>query len=246
MRVEIVSSLAEPVGTIWKNHQSEEKGHFFVASPLSSTPLSIYRWIVEHAGEFSSWDNVRFVLMDEMLKGDKPPFAYVPLDDPASYEGFAQKNFLTPLEKKTGVSVHVSKPHPKHIESFSKPLNLLILALGVQGNYANVMPGTPESTGWHVSHLTPEFRQSHTQGGGQSYGGANFREYGMSLGPQQVLSAENVVVIISGEKKRELAKKLLSYTSFDESFPLSIIYHPEVIEKTAIYATEDVGIDPAD
>ena len=242
MRVEIVSSLAEPVGTLWRKLQSEESGHFFVAASLSSTPLPIYQWIVEHADEFSSWEKTQFVLMDEMLEGNKPPFSYIPLSDPASYEGFAQKHFLTSLQEKIKITVPVVKPHPDHIESFSKPINLLILALGVHGNYANVMPGTLENTGWHIAHLTDEFKQAHTQLGSQSYEGARFGEYGMSLGPQQVFSAKNVVVIISGEKKRELARQLLSYKEFVQDFPLSIIHHPKVSEKTIIYATEDVDI----
>ena len=245
MKKEIVPSLSEPVGALWKNLQAKntrEKGSFSVASPLSSTPLPIYAWIVDHASEFESWDKVRFVLMDEMLEGDKPPFNYVPVEDPASYEGFARRNFLNPLQNKTGVDVGVIKPDAEKIEQFDTEIDLLILALGIKGNYANVMPQTSEETGWHVAHLIPEFRQAHTKQGSGSYEGAEFREYGMSLGPQQILSAKNVVVIISGEKKRDFAKELLSYDSFDPEFPLSIIYHPKVRDRVTIYIAEDVGV----
>lgn len=242
MTEHIVSSLAEPVGTIWKDMQAEytKDGTFSVASPLSSTPLPIYEWIINHSTEFVGWDKVRFVLMDEMLDGNKPPFQYVSTNDAASYEGFAKQHLLRPLEKETGVSIIVIKPEAENIEKFSTKLDLLILAIGVKGNYANVMPDTPELTGWHIAHLIPEFRQSHTQHGSQSYEGANFREYGMSLGHQQVLSAKKVLVIISGEKKRELTKQLKSYDVFNPEFPLSIIYHPEIKDKVEIYMTEDV------
>ena len=241
MRKEVVPSLGEPVGNLWKNLQSKhtKEGLFFVASPLSSTPLPIYRWIIDNSEQFANWDKVRFVLMDEMLGGEKPPFRYVPTSDFASYEGFAHRHFLDPLQEKIGVVVPVLKPEAASIGDFNTEIDLLILAIGVKGNYANVMPGTSKETGWHVAHLIPEFRQTHTQQGSQSYAGANFREYGMSLGPQQVLSAKNVVVIISGEKKKELVKELLSYNSFDPNFPLSIIYHPQVRDRVEIYLTED-------
>ena len=114
---------------------------------------------------------------------------------------------------------------------------MLILAIGVRGNYANVMPGTSESTGWHAAYLLPEFNQYHES---QSYAGSHFREYGMSLGPQQVLKAKNVVVIASGERKKELVKQLKSYDHFDPEFPISIIYHPKIKNRVEVYLTPDV------
>ena len=242
MKETIVESLAEPVGTLWKELQTKhtKEGLFYVSSPLSSTPLPIYHWLVEHVEEFENWDKVRFVLMDEMLEEEQSPFTYVPVDDAASYEGFARKHLLEPLHAKVPMTTSVVKPEMTRIEGFQTDIDLLILALGVKGNYANVMPGTEEKTGWHVAHLTPEFRQAHTQKDSQSYSGAHFREYGMSLGPQQVLTAKNVVVIISGEKKRALAKELLSYDSVKQDFPLSIIYDPQVKKRVQIFMTKDV------
>ncbi|HVZ67399.1 MAG TPA: 6-phosphogluconolactonase [Patescibacteria group bacterium] len=237
-----VLSLAEPVGNLWKELQGKNtKGDFLVAAPLSSTPIPICEWIIDHADEFEGWNKMRFVLMDEQVEQVGNEFEYVSIDDPASYEKFAQEKFLRPLSTKIAlVNDVVLKPDLKKFDEFNKRIDLLILALGVQGNYANVMPGTSEETGWHIAKLLDEFKQAHTQKGSQSYEGAKFRNYGMSLGPQQVLEAENVVVIISGEKKRELAKQLLSYKSFDSEFPLSVIYHPQVRDRVSIYMTEDV------
>ncbi|HEY4513617.1 MAG TPA: 6-phosphogluconolactonase [Candidatus Paceibacterota bacterium] len=242
MKKRIVSSFAEPIGNIWKNLQAQytKGGLFFVAAPLSSTPLPIYEWIVEHATEFENWDKVRFVLMDEMFEGEKPPFNYVSNSDSASYEGFAKKYLLEPIKNKIGTDIKIIKPEISDIENFDTEIDLLILAVGAKGNYANVMPGTPEKMGWHIAHLTEEFRQSHTEKGSQSYEGANFREYGMSLGHQQVLNAKNVLIIISGEKKRELAKELMSYDSFNPEFPLSIICEPKIKDRVEIYITNDV------
>lgn len=243
MKEHIVPSIAEPVGKIWQELQAKHtgEGSFSVSSPLSSTPLPIYQWIIENAQQFENWDKVRFVLMDEMLEGEKPPFAYIPIGDSASYEGFARKHLLDPLSKSVPIDTSVVKPDLATIESFNIDIDLLVLAIGVKGNYANVMPNTSEETGWHVAHLIPEFRQSHTQQGSQSFEGAHFREYGMSLGHQQVLNAKNVIVIISGEKKRELTKQLLAYYTFDPKFPLSIIHHPLVKDRVQIFITQEVG-----
>jgi 6-phosphogluconolactonase/glucosamine-6-phosphate isomerase/deaminase len=243
MKINVVNSLAGPVGSIWRELQSKaDASGFLVASPLSSTPLPLYEWLITNAGSLHNWDLVNFVLMDEQVQGQSGAFQYVPKDDLASYEGFAKKYLLDSLRAKTGAAIEVLKPDLDTIETFAAPIDLLILALGASGNYANVMPGTEKTVGWHIACLTPEFRQSHTQKDSQSYAGAEFREFGMSLGPQQVLSSKRVIVIISGAKKHDLSERLFTHQRFDPKFPLSIIFDRQVTDRVQVFITEDVGI----
>ncbi len=209
--VHIVDSLGQPVGELWQRLQGQylaEAGTFNVASPLSSTPLPVYGWLAEHREELD-WDGVNFLLMDEQVEGAEPPFRYIDMKDPASYERFAHAHLLDALQR----DIPVLKPDLDNLETFKPQIHLLVLAVGVRGNYANVMPETPLNTSWHVTELIDEFRQVHTQRG--AYAGATFRTHGMSLGPQQVLAAEHVVVIASGTAKRELVRQLFSYDDFD-------------------------------
>lgn len=238
LNVITVQSLGQPVGELWRELQTEvtKNTDFYVAAPLSKTPLPIYDWIVEHANSFSNWNKTHFVLMDEQVEGERSPFQYVSTDDTASYERFVRRHFFERLTE----PIEVLKPELAELASFKPPLDLLILALGVDGNYANVMPDTPIETGWHVAHLTPKYNAFHTHQANSSYAGATFREYGMSLGPQQVLSAQRVVVIVSGSAKREMVQRLLSYDAFDPAFPLSIVYHPDVRQRVTLYITTDV------
>ena len=69
---------------------------------------SVYSWLINHANEFDHWEKVRFVLMEEILEDSTPP-CYVPVDDAASYEGFAQRHLLEPLRAKTGCTIPVLK-----------------------------------------------------------------------------------------------------------------------------------------
>ncbi len=246
MKIEVVSSLAEPVGKLWKELQGSATSSgkiFYVSSPLSSTPRPIYEWIIENSDTFENWNNVRFVLMDEQVEEKSHQFQYLDTSDPASYERFAKKYLLHPLEEKAGHPIPVVKPRLEDINSFNleRPIDLLILALGVNGNYANVMPNTDKSKSWHIAHLIQKFRTSHTQSGSNSYEGATFREYGMSLGPQEVIASRHVVVILSGEKKRALTAELFSHNEFDPKFPLSIIYDPEVRDRVIIFVSEELG-----
>lgn len=254
--IHVVKSLGEVVAPIWAKQQEQytkDDGLFYVSSPLSSTPLPLYKKLIEDAPSIPNWERMRFVLMDEQVEGDKPPFSYISLNDPASYEQFARRHFLEPLGQKVRLANDVlMKPDLSDLERFNATIvdhngiDLLILAIGVKGNYANVMPDTEISSeealqkGWHVTHLISEFRQIHTQGGSQSFAGAQFREYGMSLGPKQVIDAKKVIVIVSGKKKSNLAKELLSRNAFKADFPLSVIHHPMVKDKIQIFLTEDV------
>ncbi len=233
--VHMVENLGEPVGELWRGLQDQylrEQGSFNVAAPLSSTPRPVYDWLVKQTPELN-WDGVNFVLMDEQTEGDEPPFRYIDEHDPASYEGFAHAHFLDQLPQ----PIPVIKPDLNNLEAFKPPIHLLVLALGVRGNYANVMPGTPLNTGWHVAELIGEFKQVHTQQG--AYAGATFRTHGMSLGPQQVLAAEHVVIIVSGVAKKDLVRQLFSFSDFDAEFPLSIVHHPDVRERVEFYLTPD-------
>ncbi|MBI3335571.1 MAG: 6-phosphogluconolactonase [Candidatus Portnoybacteria bacterium] len=175
-------------------------------------------------------------------------FTYVPRSDPASYERFAREKLLESLEKKIdgAITGSILKPDLRDLKAFDtfiedhKGIDLLILAIGVKGHYAQVMPGTPIEKGFHVTKLIPELSAVHSQKGSKSYEGAKFREYGMSLGPKQVLGAKNIIVMITGESKIDLVKQLLSYKSFDPHFPLSIIHHPTVKPKIEVFLSKEV------
>jgi 6-phosphogluconolactonase/glucosamine-6-phosphate isomerase/deaminase len=149
MHVEIVDDLAEPVGELWRDRQRsriEEDGAFKLAAPLSSTPLPVYEWVVEHADDFASWPSVEFVLMHEQLEIDRSKLQYISLDDEASYERFARLHLLDPLKRATGCVIPLTKPAIEDLHSYDVTIDLLILALGVEGNYANGMAhGLPSS-----------------------------------------------------------------------------------------------------
>jgi len=249
IKPQIVESFAERVGIIWKNLQSHHAsyGEFFVASPLSRTPLPIYEWLLQNAESIPLWEKLRFVLMDEQVQQVNGKLQYLPIDNAASFEGFARKHFLHPLSERISVPEKqmILKPNLEDFSAFDTMLeahdglDLLILAIGEEGHYALVMPGTPLVQGYHTTRINPKVVTQHVDKNGP-YQGSDFGNSGMSLGPKQVLGAKHIVITISGENKRELAKQLFSYKSFEPVFPMSIIFHPQVKEKVQIFLTKDV------
>lgn len=239
--------MAEWVGTEWKNLQDRKvgEGKFLMAAPLSSSAVPIYDWVLQHAKSFQSWNHFRFILMDEQIE-DGTPLQYVSPEDDASYLRFAQRNFLDQLSSATRESLEemLVVPTLSQFDDANRLLyanggfDLLILAVGVDGHYAQVMPGTDASEGFHIATLTSPFRSSHTGSDGHSYPGAKFRSRGMSLGPVQVISAKRVIVVVSGTHKRHLAKELLARDSFDRAFPISIVHEATIRNRVTILLSD--------
>ena len=240
------SQIAEFVGKRWIDYQKECTNRlFFVSSSLSKTIIPIYQWIIENADSFENWNNFRFVLMDEQLEKNRG-ISYISVNDSASYERFAREKFLNPLKNFLGNSKKILlKPNLGYLKEFDgtikkhSGIDLLILAIGAKGHYAQVIPKTPLKTGFHITILTKEFIENHTKKGG-SYEGSKFRKFGMSLGPIQVLQSKKIFVIITGKSKKRIAKQLFSYNSFDPNFPISIIFHPKIKNKTEVIISKDV------
>lgn len=245
--------IAEYTGRLWQELQDRytKEGLFYLSSPLSSTPLPLYKWVIENARSFPNWKQFCFILMDEQVEGNpQSGFSYVSPENPASYERFARKNLLESLQQEDcflNLDDVILKPNLTNLPAFDSFLrdhggiDLLILAIGAKGHYAQVMPGTSFETGFHVAKLIPEFIQAHT-GQGKLYEGAEFNQYGMSLGPQEVLGAKNIIVMVMGKNKRSLVQELLSYSEFNPEFPLSIVYRPEVISKTQVLLSKEVAV----
>jgi 6-phosphogluconolactonase/glucosamine-6-phosphate isomerase/deaminase len=247
-RICVVEDLAGSVGQLWRDLQNKNKQKtFFVAAPISNTPYPLYQWVIKNANDFYHWENFQFLLMDDqVIEAKNGHFSYIPLSNAANFENKIKEMFLGPLEEKIAfpVSKSVLKPDLQDLSSFDTELtqhqgiDLLILAIGEGGHYAQVMPSTKETVGFHISELMESYKKRHETSG--SFKDSQFQKSGMSLGPRQVLEAKNVIVIVNGERKREVTKELLSSDSFHPEFPLSIIYHPVVYKKVKIFLTPEV------
>ncbi|MBI5051255.1 6-phosphogluconolactonase [Candidatus Micrarchaeota archaeon] len=239
--------VAEFVGKKWKEYQKKftRNGLFFVSCPLSMTSLPLYKWVIQNAKSFEDWNKFRFVLMDEQIEGNSD-YSYVLTLDPVSYEKFARDNFLSHLKKYLNSQDQILlKPALNNFKEFDGliethgGLDLLILTIGPKGHYAQVMPGTKADIGFHISKLLPEFMDYHKSSG--SYKDTKIRNYGMSIGPKQVLSAKKIILIITGSRKKQLLRDYLySYSSFNPDFPLSIIHHPKIKGKVEVAISRDV------
>jgi 6-phosphogluconolactonase/glucosamine-6-phosphate isomerase/deaminase len=243
-----VRDLAEAAGQLWREVQNQVSPakEFIVASPLSSTSLPLYQWVIENADTFTNWNRFRFLMMDESLE-NADQLRYVDVKSPTSFSRFAHERLLRPLSdlKKIDIDQAFLLPELENFRAIHERLtqhsgiDLLILAVGLDGHYAQVMPGTLLDVGYHVSRLSEKTSEGHTHSSRSPFYGHEFGKYGMSLGPQQVKDAKSIVVLITGATKHLVISDLLKRKTFDPNFPISLICHPEICGRVELFVTED-------
>jgi glucosamine-6-phosphate isomerase len=101
-------------------------------------------------------------------------------------------------------------------------LDVAVLGLGLNGHLGLNEPGTPFSARAHVSEIS-----AMTQSVGQKYFSAPTRlTRGITLGLANLMEAKNVFLIVSGERKAEIAKRVIE-GKITEQVPASILQnHP--------------------
>ncbi|HXB42486.1 MAG TPA: glucosamine-6-phosphate deaminase [Puia sp.] len=101
-------------------------------------------------------------------------------------------------------------------------LDMAVLGLGLNGHLGLNEPGTPFSARAHVSEIS-----AMTQSVGQKYFSSPTRlTQGITLGLANLMEAQNVVLLVSGERKAEIVKRVIE-GNVTEQVPASILQnHP--------------------
>jgi glucosamine-6-phosphate deaminase len=215
--------------------QIVEKPNAVLGLPTGSSPLGMYSYLIEmyKRGEID-FSAVKTFNLDE--------YCGLPTDHPQSYHEFMEKNFFRHVNLKSE-NTHMPKPdkgdQQTGCEEYEKKIrqaggiDLQILGIGRNGHIGFNEPGTSFSSRTHVIQLHQDTRL------------ANARFFdsidevpkaAVTMGIKTIMRARKIMLLISGESKREALYKLV-YSQVDEQFPASVLQlHPEVIvlaEKTA-------------
>lgn len=104
--------------------------------------------------------------------------------------------------------------------SINKPIDIMILGIGLNGHLAYNEPGGPV-VDFQIIDLD-NTSINNTLGYGFKTGD-KLPDKGITIGLKTILEAKQIVLIAIGEHKREVMKKLLTYKQFDSSFPASVL-----------------------
>jgi galactosamine-6-phosphate isomerase len=188
-----------------------------------STPLRTYQLLAEHRTRHpKAFQKLRLVKLDE--------WGGLAMDDPGSCENQIRTLLLAPLgipdNRYFGFKGHPAVPEDechrvRRRLSAEGPIDLCVLGLGMNGHVAMNEPAPSLQPDSHVARLTettlahPMLSKSKSP-----------PTYGLSLGMAEILVSREILLLVSGAKKREALVKLLRREITTE-FPASFLWlHP--------------------
>ncbi len=197
-----------------------------LSSPLlclagGDTPLGVYKNFVESRADFK---NAMFIGLDEWVGLDGA--------DSGSCRFTLDQSLYLPLaieESKIqffdGKATDLSRQcnETNQLLETNGPIDLVLLGIGMNGHVGFNEPGSSLDSICRVVSLDET-----TQTVGQKYFETQQElKQGITLGLKQVLDTRTVILIVSGEKKRSIVKKLLEDEKIDPSIPVSSLWqHP--------------------
>lgn len=104
-----------------------------------------------------------------------------------------------------------------HVEAHGG-FGLLVLGMGMNGHLALNEPGTSFSLSFHVSQLD----EVTVQVGAKYFETAPRLTGGLTMGPQEIARSKRVVLLVSGERKKEILRRLLE-SPVTEELPASFL-----------------------
>ena len=151
----------------------------------------------------------------------------LPMDDPATCEVYVREKVLRawgiPEDRYTGWRSDASDPQSEceRIQDWLEgngPMDLCVLGIGTNGHLALIEPGEVLRVRPHVAELA-ESSLRHPM---LSKTSAAAR-FGLTIGMGDVLKSRKLIVLASGEGKREVVERLVKGDSVTPRFPSSFL-----------------------
>ena len=204
-----------------------ENDQLVLGLATGATPLGLYKNLIDgYKTRGISYKNVKSINLDEYLGLEK--------DHPESYHTFMDENLFQHIDI---ASEHTFIPdgQPTSIEAecarYEKvmnrvgPINLQILGIGSNGHIGFNEPGTDPTSETHIVELNASTRKDNAQ---FFHSIDEVPTHAITLGIQNILKSDKIILLASGKKKAEAVKTLFE-KNISASFPASYLWnHPNV------------------
>ena len=169
--------------------------------PTGETPAPLYAALVS-ASPPGLWSEATVVLLDEYL-GLGP-------DDPAAGGPRLRRELIDHVGPARFVAVDASGADPDAAaraldEAAAEGLDLVLLGLGLNGHIGLNEPGSTAESPTRVVDLAERSREVATG----RYGAASAPERGVTLGLARLLEAEEMWLLVTGDRKAEILRAAL-------------------------------------
>ena len=203
----------------------KKKPELLLCTATGSSPEGLYRDIATTAEkEKDVFKQLRILKLDE--------WGGISENHPVSCEYFLREKLLTPLAipRERYISFASDPEDPaiecKRIRSQLEkegPIDICILGLGANGHLALNEPASKLQAYAHVASLSEESLQHPMIASLEQK-----PSYGLTLGMEEILSSRQIIMLVSGKKKKHMAEKFLE-GKVSTGLPASFLWeHPNV------------------
>ena len=192
--------------------------------PTGRTPLGLYRELRDRSGD---WSRVRTFNLDE--------FAGLEPGDPNSYRAFMQSELFDHIAIDpanigflNGAAADLMAECRRYEEAIEAAggIDLQILGIGANGHIGFNEPAEGLCAKTHIARLQQESREANAQRFGGDW--RRVPERALSMGMSTILSAHEIVLIATGEEKRDAVTGLIEGL-ITTHLPASLLQvHPRV------------------
>ena len=208
-------AMSETTKNILLGHMSQDK-RVNLSITAGNTPVGVYKRMVDIVKDSPDYANVHYYNFDE-----------IPVSDQA--EGITitdlRKLYLTPA------NINEANIHPLTVENYAEQdkrlamaggLDAMLIGLGGDGHFCGNMPTTTS-----FENLTYKIKVT----GEEPWFVPDMMEAGLefvTMGPVSVMRVKHLILIVNGEKKAEMVKKVLQ-GPVTEELPASVLQlHPNL------------------
>lgn len=193
-----------------------------------STPVGTYKEIVErYKAEEVDFSNVKSFNLDEYvgLEGTHPnSYRYFMNENLFDHINIDKENTYVPDGKAKNLNSY-TKEYDKRIEEMGG-IDIQILGIGTNGHIAFNEPARELSVGTSVVHLTENTIMDNARFFKSL---EEVPKTAITMGIGSILKAKKILLLASGENKKEIIKKLLENDTLTTQLPASFLaLHPDV------------------
>ncbi|MDR0442226.1 MAG: glucosamine-6-phosphate deaminase [Treponema sp.] len=216
--------------------------HFVLGLPTGSSPLGIYREFIRMNGEKKlSFANVRTFNMDEYIG--------LSADHPQSYRYFMMENLFNHVDidpKHIHILDGMAKDTEKECRLYEEAIaaeggiELFLGGMGSDGHIAFNEPGSSLNSRTRIKTLTSETKAANAR----FFGGdpSKVPSAALTVGVGTVMSAREVVIIVSGRGKARALKAVVE-DGVNHMWTLSCLQmHPKAVIVCDEDATEELKV----
>lgn len=207
-------------------NQIRNNRHLILGLATGGTPKKTYELLIEdHKKNGTSYRNVTSFNLDEYIglsQEDHNSYHYYMNQSLFKYIDMNPKNIYIP----NGLAENIEGECEEYEQKITAQggIDLQLLGIGANGHIGFNEPGTSFSSQTHIVELTSSTRMAN----------ARFFDsiqqvptHAITMGIASIMASKEILLLISGEEKRDALKRLLTEEAPTENFPASILRkHP--------------------